>query len=216
MSNEIDDKAGIVEIAQDLAGTDENSNYVSDEDRLGEYFDEVMNEMCMSLLSPFMGAAIVRTESGTAEYDWPTDCQRLVALFQDDVQMSKTSVKELEAYAQDWRSDSGTPWAWMLDRETARKLLVYPKPDATGDAVSTPYQWGSSWPEDDLSIVFSEYRDKDIPDWAVLYFSFSMLAREYRRVSDHQDLGFADLCDSLAIMTGSMVGIVAAPAAEES
>jgi len=207
MSNLLDTKTNILALALEIGGRDAYNAYVGDENRMSEYFDEVITELAKSLSAPFMDATQIRALDSTSVYSYPTGAERLEAVFFDTQQLSKTNVNELEALSSAWRTDEGTPFAWTQDRTTARTFQIYPMPDANGDTLPGTLVWGSTFPSDDLALIYTESRENDLADWAALYVAYSVLSREFSRISDHQDIRFSKLCDAVASLTASIAGI---------
>ena len=63
---------------------------------------------------------------------------------------------------------------------------------------------GRDYPPYAIMVLHTELRSL-VPDWLELPVAFEILAREYRRESDHRDDAFATLCQRFADLLYAMV-----------
>jgi hypothetical protein len=205
-------KEEIVALAMDVGGRDGYGNFVVNEDQASHYYDEVINEIASHEWSPLTGADQIRCYSGQAVYDLPADCRYIHAIFYDYTHLARTDRLGLEAWRGLWRFEGAyysdfTPTAWTTDREEDRTVRIFPTPLTNGAALSTPREWGEAFPREDLSVIYSQYRTTNIGAYLVLYLVFRILAFEFARLSDHQDLPFSQLALEVAAIIGDLIGI---------
>jgi hypothetical protein len=114
--------------------------------------------------------------------------------------LSFSELKDLEAYDDDWRTLSGNPWAYTTDEPTARSFDLVPTPDVDSSDFSFPNgaPFGEDFPTNAGTIIYSERRTTDLPEWIGVYIAFKILEREFARPSAHQDLKFSGTCAEFA------------------
>jgi len=99
-----------------------------------------------------------------------------------------------------WRDDEADPVAYKTNHETAREVRFYPIPGTTSGAFIPPLAQplGEDMPADMVSVIYSDNRDTDIPDFIAMYIAFQVLYREFIRPSDHQDVDWATMLKKIA------------------
>lgn len=174
----------------------------SDSDTLEALLDEIMRYLAMSNHPISIKSAIKALTSGTATYDFESDMLRLVAAFHVGNLLSETNVKELNTYAQTWSVDSGTPKAITQDEVTTHTYTLYPNPDTTSDPLIPIHgePFGEDFPNNSLTLLYADKRDSNICEVYGLFLTFSTLAEEFIRPSNHTDSNFSNACTSLAIL----------------
>ena len=184
---------------------------LDDSTTLAQFYDDAIDELGKLPNPPFIERGFQKVVSGTATYDHNaiedgagntlSTLLRPLYIFYDDTLMYPESETSLQSYSEDWEADSGTPVAYTSDdvdaSATDRLIQLYPKPDATGDAIAA-VGWGSTFPDNDLTYFFSEGRETDIEDYYALPLIFDILSREFAYPSDHQDLEYSAICRLLA------------------
>ncbi len=171
-----------------------------------QFFDDIIDELGKAPKPVFAEYAFEAIVSGTDEYSYETKMLRPIAIFFDDMLLSETGEKELEAYSATQQSDTGDPVAYTLENVDARKYRVYPIPDANGSISGA--NWSTGYPDGALALIFVEDRSTDIEDYYALPITFDCIAREFAYPSDHQDVEYAKVCADLAKLMHVLAGVI--------
>lgn len=188
----------------------ENIGRVSiDADTIDVYFTDTLEEIGRFPKPPLVNVELQEVTSGTAEHAYPDDAVLPLHIFHGERHLSPETVANLEAYEDGWRALTGDPFAWTRDEKTTRTFELVPEPDSdSGDfAFIHGMPYGEDFPDDALTIIFSERRTTDIPDWIALYIALRILSREFTRPSDHQDTEFAVACDKVSQIFWRVAGL---------
>lgn len=185
-------KSTIIQLVEDIA------RVTLDPDTIARYYDDALEDVCKFDRPPLVTSEMIEITAGTATYDYPTDAVKIVNAFYDSTQLLPCIISALDAYSDDWRDDSGDPWAFTRDETDKDTYTLYPNPQSSSGAFSFPNAapMGEDFPDDTVVLIYSQRRDDDIPDWLVFVLVFDILAREFARPSDHQDAEFSDACRS--------------------
>lgn len=186
-------KASILGLVRALANT------ALDESTLDAYFSDVLYELGRSP-RPLVEAELFAVASGTAGYSFPANAVTLLHAFFGSAQLSPSDKASLEAYSSTWRSDSGTPFAYTVDEQTGRAFRLYPTPSASSAALSFPTgtPFGVDFPSNAGCLIFSSARTEDIQPWVGYAIALKVLAKEFAKPTNKQDVDFADACNQLA------------------
>jgi len=187
-------KNEVLTLIQDIARDQATDTTISD------YYDEVIEELGKTKNPPLVERALFTITAGTASYSYPTDAIELLYLFRATDPLSPVTMKELESYNLEWRSDSGTPIAYKLDQEDSDTFRLYPNPDTTSTAlgIGATEPFGDDFPANMGAAIYSDSRETGISDMIGLYVTFRVLYKEFHRPSDHQDIEWAMLHKSIA------------------
>jgi len=187
-------KASVIAYAKQLARCSD-----LDDDTLDIYYDDVMETIAKDANAPFMDAAQFTITSGTATYDYASDALVLHAVFVHDKILAPARVSDLEAYNDAWRSLSDTPYAMTEDELTARTFMLIPNPDTTSDSLIPVHgePFGEDYPDNIGVQLYAESPD-DLPDWVSTCVALRILALDFARPSEYQDVAFAEACTKLA------------------
>lgn len=170
-----------------------------------QFFNDVIDELGRLPDPVFADYAFEAIVSGTAEYSFETAMLRPIAIFLGDNLLPETGEKELEAYSATQLSDTGTPVTFTLENVDARKYRVYPIPDGNGSIAGA--DWAANYPSAALALIFVEDRSTDIEDYYALPITFDCISREFSYLSDHQDIEYAKVCNSLAKLMYLLAGV---------
>ena len=165
---------------------------LDDSTEISTFHDDVMEEISKSPRSPFVDYDTISIVSGTSQYNFPSDAIRMLALFYKDAHLSPSTISDLEAYDKDWLTTTGDPWAFTPEDRSYRKYRLFPEPDESGD---------------DNVALYTDKRDDSIEDWIALGMAHDILAKEFARPSDHQDVAYAAACDKMAKLIYQMAGL---------
>jgi len=120
------------------------------------------------------------------------DLLRLLAVFWDDRQLDPLTTREAEWLRPTWRTDRGSPVAFVRDEETDTTIRLTPRPDmpirSVNSSATTSYDIGAIWID----------RPLVLPQWLVLPVALRVAAREFRRESAFRDVEVADAYDAVA------------------
>ncbi len=164
--------------------------------------------------------SVLQSVNGTGIYTPPASAIRPLAVFYDSLQLSSAALKELELANQQWRDELGAPISFVIDEETGKSFSVYPKPDTTGGLVGGigllgesvlgettlggEVELGAGFALNSISIIHTTKRT-DVLAYLELPLAFAILALEFSRESDHQNLDFAVACKQLSDLLFLMV-----------
>ena len=84
----------------------------------------------------FSGEAIIPILSGIRTYKMPEDYifGSLGMVEFDSEEIYQISINDLKRYNRQWRSDTGDPDGYIMDLGNIDEIVVYPKPDTTGNS----------------------------------------------------------------------------------
>lgn len=171
-----------------------------------EYFyDQILYELHHQVL--FTECSLVAATAETASYTLPTTAVRQLMFFWDTQQLDELTIEEAEAiFGLTWRDLIGPPEAYVLERETDRTFRLVPTPDTSSKDFSFMFglPLGVDFPEYAISVVHTNYS----ADVHVLFdfpLAFAVLAREFLRESDHQDVDFAEACQMVSAYLLGMI-----------
>lgn len=188
-------RAGVLSLVKEL-GRDQ-----TDDDTVAVYYDEVIEELARSKSPPLVDAALLTLTADTATYDYPTQALKILHTFFESKKLLYFPRSHLDAYDSDWRAAASVdPWAWTIDKETKRELRLFPPPAASTTLGMWVEPFGEDYPDDVCALIYGDNRETRIYDWMVYYIVFSVLEREFKRPSDHQDIEFGELCSEIAAL----------------
>ncbi len=116
---------------------------------------------------------------------------RLLALFYDDTELVRETVRSLQGFDPEWRDRTGIPIAFTPEGESNRTVRFYPKPISPGTSSSV------TTVDQGLGQIFTQARTTDIPNYLVMPLALRILAREFERESNHRDVDFATLARAI-------------------
>jgi len=152
-----------------------------------------------------VAASIIEVGSGVFVYDWPEDCIRILTAFYANKELTRAPVHQLDLQQRDWRSETGIPVHYVLNHEAERTVRLYPIPLLDGDPVPFPTDFGSSYPDGNLVLLYVT-DNLDVPDWLDLPIACAILAKEFSRESSHCDKKAAELYLRLATVLRGIGG----------
>jgi len=177
----------IVDFANVIAGTTGSTA------SMNVAFDEVMQSLARSPNPPLVQSSAFAISSGTANYTWSADAVRILAVFNEGLQLHPSNAPELESYSAAWRASStDAPLVYHAGENTLRSARLFPSP-STGST--------GTW-------LHSIAPQSDIPEYMSLYIAFAVLEREFAYPSAHQDKEFSGLCGQIANIFGKLIGFV--------
>lgn len=179
-------KTTITTLVQDMCYSKANAA------QLSTYFDDVMEQICKMPNCPFVDTYTDASVAAQADYDFPANAVRIIAIFYNEIPLSYATVAQLEAYDDDWRNLGADPRFYTFEDATARTFTLAPTPDTSSD---------------DIVIVYTDNRSTDIEDWIAFSIALSMLSKEFARPSDHQDIKFSEACKVGAQILQQAAGI---------
>lgn len=191
-------KANVLQLVQDI------SSNQADATAIDRYYDDVVRDLGQH---PWLTqATLISITAGTAIYTPATSVIRILDTYYDDRVLRPATLKEMESINPAWRDARGTPIAYVNEDETAKDFRLYPNPEVTSKdfifLFGSPF--GLDYPEYAVAIVHTETRI-DLPAWLEMPTAFEVLAREFMRESNHQDVAFAKMCKQVADLLLSLV-----------
>lgn len=152
-----------------------------------------------------VGTAFIATVADQERYSIPTAsaARTPLMIFWDDLQLLQLRKQEAWEYDQAWR-DGPRPQVvgYTFDPEDRTAFSLVPPPSRAGATIgaNTPLAV-TTWPQENITIIYATsdtafagttYDDLKLP------IALEVLAREFARDSDHQDLAFTSYCHGLA------------------
>jgi hypothetical protein len=167
-------------------------------DTIDDFFDDVIYSLFDYSPPIFLEDELVSLTDGTATYDFETNMLRLLYAIMEDASLLMTDDNSLQGYSNEWRAAEGTPVAISID-DLQHQYTLYPTPDFDSGVLVPAHgePLGEDYPDDQLYILFKEYRNSSIQDYYALPIALSTLSREFTFSSLHVDVEFASLCDTL-------------------
>ena len=181
-------------------------NDLDDSTTISVYFNDVIYKLGQIERPPFVEWAQQKITSGTATYNYQSDEIRPLHTIMEEKEIFESSEDDLEAYDFEWRTATGVPFAYTEDIITARTYKLVPKPDFTSGTAGS--NWGSTYPDDILALIYAQDRTSDIEDYFVLPIAFDILNAEFTYPSPHQDLTYATRCAEIAEMLYKLAGVL--------
>lgn len=176
-------KATILTLVSDMSLAQSNATEVS------IIYDEVIREL--GFVEVLTSTELIAVTGGTSTYALAPLNIRGLEFYLSTGFLTMSDGRGLGAlFGSDWRNRTGAPVAYTYDDETSGDFRLVPAPVS----------------DDILTVIRTDAR-QDIPTWLDLPVTFEILAREYLRESDHQDIELATLCKAMADLLFNMVGV---------
>jgi len=169
------------------------------------YYYEIIDEL--GNREVITTAELVEVDADESTYTIPVQAVMLLGAFYNDRFLNEASIQELESFfGLGWRNKKGAPVAFTREQESKRDFRLFPAPTEPNNDFSFVHglPLGIDYPLNSIVVIATETRD-DLPQWLELPIVFEILAREYARESDHQDMAFAAICKGAAQMFFEMV-----------
>lgn len=194
-------KADILALVDSLSLTQADSAMVL------RYYDEIIDDLSRDEI--LTNVELIGVNALDSTYEIPATANELLGVFHGDRFLNRSTRQGVETFQGiDWRNRSAAqPFAYVEEHEPKRAFRLFPVPTlASGDfnfaGFGAPF--GLDYPARAVVTLVTERRD-NIPSWLDLPVAFEILAREFARESDHQDVGFAQVCKEAAGLFFSMV-----------
>ena len=163
-------------------------------DACDRFIDDVLDDLAKSPKAPLTASDTFNTAIGISEYSYDSldiDAVKLIGMSYVNATLWPTTVRDLEQLSKTYRADTGTPYAYTTDEETAHAFEVYPIPTAMGVVRG----------------VYTSKRSTNIQEWLGLYIAFKVMYLEFSRPSNHQDMDYAKLCGEIAELLRIVMGV---------
>lgn len=178
------------------------SNSQSDPLTSERFYDEVVLDLAQ--LPILVDATVVSTghnvHGDPDESDpLPEVVTRPLQWFYADAILNEATSGELAQWEYNWRNMHGTPYVVYRADVGARRFRMVPLPDHD----SKPFVFlggqplGVDYSENAVAIIHTT-APTDLPEYLDLPVAYFILAREFARESDHQDMGYSQACAQLA------------------
>jgi hypothetical protein len=160
-----------------------------------DYYDRIVFEHGLQRES-LTGAAYVLGVADQLTYSLPTSAIRVLGIFYDSIWLYREDKRGVERFDPYWRQLPGEPRVFLKDNTDQRQFDVVPRPTRGGTTIGadTPLTADLA---DNLAVVYTA-NTADVQPWEELAVAAEILAREFGRDSDHQDLTSAKTWRSLA------------------
>ena len=182
---------------------------LQDDDTLDVYTNDVFNELALLPSPQMVEAKIKALTSGTSTYSFESDMLSIVYAIMFDELLSPCNEPALDAYSASWQSATGTPTQFTQDVITAREYRLYPTPDFTSDPLIPTYgePFGQDFPDDSLTLIYADNRESDISPIYALPIALDALSREFAYPSNHTDQNFVYICQLVAQLIYTILGV---------
>ena len=196
-------KAPILSLVNSLA------NFPIDGDLLDVYYDDVLVELGRMTNTPLTANELQPVVANTHTYSIPDKMISILHAFHSSKSLISSRTQDVDAYVNEWRDDTGTPFTVLIDELSGKTYRLFPIPDTSSDdfffITGTPM--GTDFPDNAVTLIYSELRDDDILDFLGLIIALQILSREFIRQSDHRDVLFAQSCNDVAKLMLTFIGI---------
>lgn len=196
-------KSSILTLVNQLA------NFTIDGDLVDIYYDDVLVELGRMTNPPLTANELQPVVSGTHTYSIPDKMITILHAFYSSKSLISSRTQDVDAYVNAWRGDTGTPFSVIIDELSGKTYRLYPIPDTSSDDFSfiTGTPMGTDFPDNAVTLIYSELRESDILDFLGLIVALMILNREFIRQSDHRDTQFAESCDQIAKLMLIFIGV---------
>lgn len=165
-----------------------------------------------------VGSAFVAATAGNARYTIPTTsgARTPLMIFYDIYQLLQITKEEARSYDEAWR---GNPTqqvvGYTFDPEDRVNFSLVPPPRESGATIggNTPTNV-TTWPQNNITVIYAAtdtafagttYDDLKLP------IAFEVLAREFGRDSDHQDITMSQISHNMAAFFFAMFNPIGKP-----
>lgn len=112
----------------------------------------------------------------------------LLLAFYNNIQLGELSLREADWLVPNWRETVGTPYNFVRESISTTTFQLVPQPNDNHDAQT-----------------ITTYTTETLPVWLQLPVALLVLADEYGRESDHQNIEIANACRELGMF---LVGLL--------
>lgn len=169
-----------------------------EEGTLDRYYDETLIELGEI---PFVFAATLLPVSiDQAVFDIPDFAVNVLQVFYDARCLDRASLQEMQSLSPTWRDVKGaSPCTYVTEHEDERTFRIWPMPAMPSQAFSfvTGSPLGLDLPSYAVMTLHTSH-PQDGPVILELLIAHRMLAREFARESQHQDVEYAKRCEQIA------------------
>lgn len=165
-----------------------------------------------------VGAAFITTSATNARYTLPTasGARTPLAVFYDVFQLLQITKEEARSYDNAWRgSPTQQVVGYTFDPEDRPNFSLVPPPREAGATIggNTPTNV-TTWPVNNITVIYAAtdnafagttYDDLKLP------IAFEVLAREFGRDSDHQDIAMSQISHNMAAFFFAMFNPIGKP-----
>jgi len=127
----------------------------------------------------------------------------------DDAVLPETTPAELQTFDPDWRSRTRRPLVVERFDVGMRRFRLVPQP-TTPTAPTWLFMFGApfgiDFPDSVVGVIHTETR-QDLPSYFEPAVAWLILAREFSRDSNHQNMNFADRCASIGKKELDLIGV---------
>ena len=181
-------KADVLQFVTDFAVT-----VVVDQDEISQFYDELVREIAFK--ETLTDIERVDIEAGTAVYPFadkrPKTMRALELHIGAGGRIDPIDITSIQSvFGADWRNLQGNPLAYVQEEEDESTFRLVPRPT-----------------QDDEVVVIRTSTRETVPIWIELPLAFEILAREFQRESDHQDIAFAQRSRQMALLLFQLVGV---------
>ena len=190
-------KAAVLTLISDLSFTQ------TDATAIGTFYDEVVRDLGLS--DTIARTSFIQAVAGTASYARPAAAIKRLHTFFDSIHLYMENLLNLMATNPRWRDELSTPTCVVDENEDEDTFTLYPNPtDGSGSVGSADL--GTAFVVNSITSIHTNF-ETDLPVWLELPITYTVLAMEFMRESDHRDMAFAGACAVLAQLMWTMLDI---------
>lgn len=152
------------------------SNGEADTTEMARLYVDVLDEL--ATIPVLVNYVTVTPSSGAVTF--PTTSLTLLLAFYNSNQLGELSIREADWLLPNWRAATGTPYNYVMESYGRLGFQLVPTPTDGHNAQ-----------------LLTTYYTDTLPTWLQMPVALLVLAREYERESDHQNLELATACRQL-------------------
>lgn len=174
-------------------------NTQGDTNELDKSYDRITTVLAKSPWN--VEAALVPTAKGTVKYTLDEDVGNILFVFYDDQTLALESIAGAKMFNHNWRDVVGEPFLYIREQEDSKDIRLFPQPDksASDFVFLLGESFGVDYPENAI-VTIHTIRKQDWADQFDLPLTLEILADEFARETEHQDISFATACKSFAAL----------------
>ncbi len=177
-----------------------------DEGTLDRYYDETLIDIGTD---PFLfEATLLPVSLDQHTFTLPDFAVNLQSVWYDDRALDAATLQHMQAISPQWRDAQNQPCTYVTEQETERTFRLFPRPThPSKDFIFlTGSPFGIDFPSYSVAVLHTTH-PSDAPDLLDLMIAHRILAREFSRESQHQDLEYAQRCEILYQLLRQMLRV---------
>ncbi len=169
----------------------------ADATRLEFHYEDAIRKLAHT--GWFADVTLVSVDATTGTFTIPSGGVAILGVFHDDSILDALTLTQVEQLNAEWRSEVGTPKAYITEDESRNNFTIYPRPANKSKDFSfvTGTPLGEDFPEYAVAVIHTKIETNE-PEFLELALAFRILADEFSLESQIRDEPFAKLCNQMA------------------